>query len=238
MKIEIWSDYVCPFCYIGKRRLESALEKFPQRDTVEVKFKSFELDPHASRDTDESMYEILSKKYGMSLDEAKKMTESVVEQAKTVGLDFNFDKMIRTNTLDAHRLAKFAEEKGKDKEIAEHLLKAYFTDAKHIGDHSTLTEIAVNAGLEQKDVQDVLNGNAYEEKVRIDEAKAKNIGVQGVPFFVINDKYAISGAQPTETFLNALQKVWEEEYENSPLKPLNNTTNDKDPMCTDDRCDF
>ncbi|MEB1807053.1 MAG: DsbA family oxidoreductase [Bacillaceae bacterium] len=237
MKIEVWSDYVCPFCYIGKRHLESALDNFSHRDEVEVKFKSYELDPHASRDTNESMYEILSKKYGMSVEEAKKMTDGVAAQAKTVGLDFDFDQMIRTNTLDAHRLAKFAESKGKDKEVAEDLLKAYFIEAKHIGDHTTLKELAINAGLDVNEVKEVLNSNAFEDEVRADEAKAKNIGVQGVPFFVINDKYAISGAQPTETFLNALQKVWEEENKKSPLKPLT-SAGDQGATCTDDRCDF
>ncbi|WP_209123751.1 DsbA family oxidoreductase [Alkalihalobacillus sp. BA299] len=234
MKIEIWSDYVCPFCYIGKRRLESALEKFAHSDDVEVKFKSFELDPNASRDTNESVYEILAKKYSMSIEEAKKMTEEVVAQARTVGLNFDFNTMLRTNTLDAHRLAKLAETKGKDKEVAERLLSAYFIEAKHIGDHATLTSLAVATGLDLQEVKDVLNGNDFEEEVRFDQNKAKDIGVQGVPFFVINDKYAISGAQATETFLNALEKVWDEENKQKPLQTL--STSNKGSICNDESC--
>ncbi|WP_078428164.1 DsbA family oxidoreductase [Alkalihalobacterium alkalinitrilicum] len=236
MKIEVWSDYVCPFCYIGKRRLESALEKFPQKDQVKIEFKSFELDPHAQRDTTGSVYENLSKKYGMSIEETKKMTEGVAAQAKSVGLDFDFDSMIRTNTLDAHRIAKFAEKQGKDKAVTETLLRAHFIEAKHIGDHETLADLAVITGLNRQEVEEVLKGNAYEEEVRADQFRAKDIGVQGVPFFVINEKYAISGAQPTETFLNALQKVWEEENEEVVLKPIS-TANHQGAMCTDDHCE-
>ncbi|WP_078410563.1 DsbA family oxidoreductase [Priestia abyssalis] len=236
MKIEVWSDFACPFCYIGKRRLEEALEKFPHRDQVEVVFKSFELDPHASRDIDLSIHEIIAKKYGMPVEQAKQMNDGIAQQAAAVGLDFQFETLIRTNTFDAHRLAKFAEAKGKDAEVTERLLKAYFTDSKHLGDHETLTDLAVEAGLDRNEVEAVLQGSDYEAAVRGEEAQAQQIGVQGVPFFVLNNKYAISGAQPSEVFAGALQKVWEEENEKPALQSLS-PTNDQGAVCTEDGCE-
>lgn len=235
MNIEIWSDYVCPFCYIGKRRLEEALEKFPHKDKVEIQFKSFELDPNAKRDTDLTIHEILSKKYGMSVAEAKKMSNGVAEQAATVGLAFNFDTNIPTNTFDAHRLAKFAETKGKAKEMTEALLKAHFTDSKHIGNADFLKELAVSLGLDELEVAEVLNGTKFDKDVRNDQAEAREIGVQGVPFFVLNRKYAISGAQPAEVFTEALQKIWEEEQEKPTLQKFE--SKDKTSYCSDDGCD-
>ncbi|MCA1319479.1 DsbA family oxidoreductase [Bacillus tianshenii] len=235
MKIEVWSDFVCPFCYIGKRRLEEALKKFPHQDKVEVQYKSFELDPNAKRDTDLSIHEILAKKYGMPVSEAKKMSEGVAAQAATVGLEFNFDSNIPTNTFDAHRLAKLAEKKGKDEELTESLLKAHFTDSKHIGSPEFLKELAVEVGLDVAEVEEVLNSNHYEQNVRADEAEAREIGVQGVPFFVLNRKYAISGAQSVETFVQALEKVWEEENEKPVLQSLD--SKDKTSYCSDEGCE-
>ncbi|WP_282137718.1 DsbA family oxidoreductase [Rossellomorea aquimaris] len=220
MKIEIWSDFVCPFCYIGKRHLEEALQKFPERDQVEVMFKSFELDPHAPVETDMSIQEILSKKYGTSLDQAKNMTDSMTKQAATVGLDFRFDSSIPTNTFDAHRLTKYAKTKGKEAELTELLLQAHFTLSKHIGDKETLVGLAEQAGLDAEESLAVLNGQEFTRDVRTDEEEARQIGVQGVPFFVINRKYAISGAQPSDVVLSSIQKVWEEENQPASLQPL------------------
>ncbi|WP_110113125.1 DsbA family oxidoreductase [Bacillus sp. CGMCC 1.16541] len=234
MKIEIWSDYACPFCYIGKRRLEEALSQFPHKEDVEVVFKAFELDPNAPRDTDLTIHELLAKKYGTSVEEAKKMSESVGAQATSVGLDFKFDTVVPTNTLDAHRLAKFSETKGKEKETTERLLRAYFTESKHIGDRETLADLAVEAGLNRNEVLDLLNSDAFTEEVRVDESEAQAIGVQGVPFFVVNRKYAISGAQPADVFAGALQKVWEEEKAESVLQPLG----EQGTTCTDEQCDI
>jgi predicted DsbA family dithiol-disulfide isomerase len=236
MKIEVWSDFVCPFCYIGKRRLEEALAQFPHRDRVEVVFKSFELDPNASKGTTLSVHEHLARKYGTTIEQAKKMSENVAEQAATVGLDFKFEKMIHTNTFDAHRLAKFAESKGKDAELTERLLNAYFIDCKHIGDHETLKELAVEVGLDAEEAEDILKGTDYEKDVRADEAEARQIGVQGVPFFVLNGKYAISGAQPAEVFKSALQQVWEEENKKTPLQSITGAETDN-AFCTDEGCE-
>ncbi|NMH70171.1 DsbA family oxidoreductase [Bacillus sp. RO3] len=220
MKIEVWSDYVCPFCYIGKRRLEEALEQFHQRDQVEIEFRSFELDPSAPVDTDMSIQELLSKKYRTSLEQAQNMTDSMTQQAAAVGLDFRFDTSIPTNTFDSHRLTKYAETKGKGEKLTELLLHAHFTLSKHIGDKETLVEIAKQAGLDGEESKAVLEGSDFSQDVRSDEEEARQIGVQGVPFFVINRKYAISGAQPKDVFLNSIQKVWEEENESSSLQQL------------------
>ncbi|KPL60010.1 DsbA family oxidoreductase [Rossellomorea vietnamensis] len=220
MKIEVWSDYVCPFCYIGKRHLEKALEDFPHRDSVEIEFKSFELDPGAPVNTEYSIQELLSKKYGTSLEEAKSMTDRMSQQAATVGLDFQFDSSIPTNTFEAHRLTKYAKTIGKEAEMTEILLYAHFTLSKHIGDRETLVELAKQAGLGEEETVAVLEGSDFSEEVRRDEEEARQIGVQGVPFFVINRKYAISGAQPSDVFLNSIQKVWEEENKPSTLQPL------------------
>ncbi|MGF3103116.1 DsbA family oxidoreductase [Rossellomorea sp. DUT-2] len=220
MKIEVWSDYVCPFCYIGKRHLEEALQQFPERDQVEIAFKSFELDPDAPVDTDMSIQEILSKKYGTSLEQAKNMTDSMTKQAATVGLDFRFDTSISTNTFDAHRLTNYAKTKGKETELTEILLHAHFTLSKHIGDKETLVRLAEQAGLDAEESQAVLESDEFTQDVRADEEEARQIGVQGVPFFVINRKYAISGAQPSDVFLSSIQKVWEEENQTDSLQPL------------------
>lgn len=213
MKIEVWSDFVCPFCYIGKRRLELALADFPHKDQVEVDYKSFELDTTSPKETDMTIHEMLAAKYGMSVDEAKKMNEGVGQQAATVGLTYRFDKMKPTNTFDAHRLTHFAKTKGKDAELTEKLLAAYFTESKQIGDNETLVDLAESVGIDKQEALAVLNDEqAYAEEVRYDQKLAQQIGVQGVPFFVINQKYAISGAQPIETFQQAIEKVWQEEH--------------------------
>ncbi|MFS0862928.1 DsbA family oxidoreductase [Fredinandcohnia sp. 179-A 10B2 NHS] len=236
MKIEVWSDFVCPFCYIGKRRLEEALAQFPNRDQVEVEFKSFELDPNAQLYSGKNIHEALASKYGVTVEEAKRMNSSVGQQAQTVGLNFNFEEMKPTNTFDAHRLAKYAQTVGKEKEMTEQLLHSYFEESKLISDHGILTEIAVSLGLDREEVQKVLEDKTkFSNDVRLDEAFAQQIGVTGVPFFVINQKYSISGAQPTSTFLGALQQVWKEE---APAPKLQDLSGDgaADAACTDDSC--
>ncbi|QED46691.1 DsbA family oxidoreductase [Cytobacillus dafuensis] len=236
MKIEVWSDFVCPFCYIGKSRLEHALNQFPHKDQVEVEFKSFELDPNAPDYNGKSIYEILAGKYGMSIEQAKQSCEGVGKQAASVGLNFNFDGMKTGNTFDAHRLAKFAKEHGKEAEISEKLLHAYFTDSKDVGNHETLLKIAEAVGLDRNETINTLQDkNAFANDVRIDEAIAQQYRVTGVPYFIINQKYAISGAQPTETFANALQKVWEEEAATPTFQDLS-TESAEDASCVDGNC--
>ncbi|AJD91973.1 DSBA oxidoreductase [Jeotgalibacillus malaysiensis] len=233
MKIEIWSDYVCPFCYIGKRKLENALNKFEHKDQVEIVYRSFQLDPDAPKNATEDTISALAKKYGMSYDQAVEMTDNVVAQAKEVGLDYDFSKMKRTNTQDAHRLTHFAAEHGKDQQITEKLLSAYFLESKHIGDHDQLVAIAEEVGLDTEKAREVLTSDQYTEEMTADIQKAAQIGVSGVPFFVLENKYAISGAQPDEVFTQALEKVWEETNQ-SPLVNVGGQGN----ACTDDSCDI
>jgi predicted DsbA family dithiol-disulfide isomerase len=234
MKVEIWSDFMCPFCYIGKRRFEAALEQFSNKNDVEVVYRSFELDPNAPRDVNHSVHEMLASKYNMTLERAKAMNEDVAGQAQSVGLTFNFDTMILTNTFDAHRLAHFAARYGKMHEMTGSLLKAYFTDSKHIGDHEVLAVLAAEVGLDKAEAAKILAGDEYTKEVRADEQEAGRLGVRGVPFFVINRKFAISGAQPSEVFLEALQKAWDEDR---PLTILNDPNNNTaDAACTDGIC--
>lgn len=233
MKIEVWSDFVCPFCYIGKRRLEEALAQFPDRH-VDVVYKSFELDPHAERNTGRNMHEKLAAKYGRSIDEAREMTQNMTDQAKMVGLDFRFDTVVPTNTFDAHRVSQLANEKGVGKAFAERFFKAVLTDGKDIGDHETISSLASEVGLDREEVSAVLEGTDYTEAVRKEEAEAQQIGVQGVPFFVINRKYAVSGAQPTEVFVQGLEKAFAEEDEKPVFEDL---SSEDGAACTEDGCE-
>ncbi|AGT30620.1 DSBA oxidoreductase [Geobacillus genomosp. 3] len=233
MKIEVWSDFVCPFCYIGKRRLEQALEQFPHRENVEIVFRSFELDPNAKKETPLTIHEIIANKYGISLEEAKRANADIGRQAEAVGLTFRFETMKPTNTFDAHRLAQYAKEKGKLNDMVERLFYAYFTESKFISDRDVLLALAEAAGLDRTEAEEVLAGSRYTEEVRRDEEEAAALGVRGVPFFVLNRKYAVSGAQPVEVFRQALEKVWEEEQQTSPLQPL---ATDQGGTCTDEGC--
>ncbi|WP_282034681.1 DsbA family oxidoreductase [Metabacillus indicus] len=236
MKIEIWSDYVCPFCYIGKRRLEEALASFPHKEHVDVEFKAFELDPNTPLKTDQTIHEQLAAKYGMTVEQAKEASASVALQAKSAGLDFRFDNMKPSNTFDAHRLAKYAASEGKEKMISEKLLQAYFTESKDISDHGVLADLAEASGMEREKVLEILSDkDAFGGEVRGDEAAARQYGISGVPYFIINNKYAISGAQRTETFSGAIEKVWAEEQAASKLQDLSGGEGD---VCGDDGCDI
>ncbi|UJL46915.1 DsbA family oxidoreductase [Virgibacillus sp. NKC19-16] len=236
MKIEVWSDFVCPFCYIGKRRLEMALENFQEKDNVTVEYKSYELDPNAEEGPGQNMHEYLAANKGMSIEQAKSMNESLGEQAAEVGLTYNFDTMQHTNTFDAHRVAQYATKQDKGKELTERLLHAYFTESKLISDHETLITLAEEVGLNADEVTALLKVDNYANHVRGDEEQARQIGVQGVPFFVFNEKYAVSGAQPTEVFTEVLEQVWEEENEKPVLQSLN-PKKSKTTYCTDEGCE-
>lgn len=230
MRIEIWSDYMCPFCYIGKRRFEEALESFPHKDQVEVIYRSYELNPNAPRDTDQTTYDSLAKKYGMSVQEAKSMTENVVAQARTVGLSYDFDVIKPTNSFDAHRVTHYAAEQGKAKEMTEVLFSAYFEKGEHIGSREVLIRLAGEVGIDPKQTAKMLEESTYAEEVRSDERQGADLGIQGVPFFVIDRKYGISGAQPLQVFTDALTQGWSE---SQPLKVIGGSD---DALCTDDSC--
>lgn len=205
MKIEIWSDFVCSFCYIGKRKLEIALNKFEYRDEVEIDFKSFELDPTSKKKVDGNMHEIIAKKYGITVEQAKASNEQIILQAKEGGLNYNFDDIIPTNTFDAHRLTHYAKAEGKMTEMSERLFKAYFTEVLNISDYKVLSDLASEVGLNGDEALKFLESDKYKAEVREDEETASRYGISGVPYFVLNNKFAVSGAQPPEVFLETLQ---------------------------------
>ncbi|RUT28102.1 DsbA family oxidoreductase [Paenibacillus zeisoli] len=209
MKIEIWSDYACPFCYMGKRRFEQALNQFADKNNVEVIYRSFELDPNAKRDVDYDVHDMLAGKYGMTRERAIAMNNDVTEQAKSLGLQYRLDTAIQTNTFDAHRLTHFAAKQGKAAEMTELLFKAYFTDSKHIGDHAVLSALAGQVGLDEQTAAAMLSRDDYAVEVKGDEQEAAELEIRAVPFFLIDRKYAITGAQPAEVFLETLLKVSE-----------------------------
>lgn len=196
MKIEVWSDIVCPFCYVGKRRLEAALADFPHRNQVDVVWRSFELNPDAPSETGEPLDAMLARKCGMGLDEARAANARVSAMAAEVGLDFQLDQPRSGNTFDAHQLTHLAAEHGLGDAAKERLLRAYFTEGRAIGRLDELVALGLELGLPEVDVRAALEGAAYGSAVRADEREAGEIGVQGVPFFVFDRRLAVSGAQP------------------------------------------
>ncbi|MEG0258829.1 MAG: DsbA family oxidoreductase [Lysinibacillus sp.] len=235
MKIEVWSDYVCPFCYIGKKQLEKAILDTGFAGQVDVVFKSYQLDPTTPVDTNVSVYEALASKYGMSFEKAKEMAQGVVARAKEVGLHYNFDNSMEENTLNAHRLVKWAEQQGNAALLVETLLHSYFIEGKRIGQDETLLDLVAQVGLNREEAAKVLVSDAFKAEVEVDIEEGQQLGVRGVPFFVVNRKYGISGAQPQEVFENTLRKAAEEEG----LKPglqMEGTSNAG--VCTDDQCEF
>ncbi len=211
MKVEIWSDIVCPFCYIGKRKFENALNRFDNKEQVEIIWHSFQLDPDVIPVQGQSVDQYLADRKGVSLKEGKEMNEYMSSIAKEVGLEYNFDKAIINNTMNAHRLLHLAKKGGVQNDVKEKLFAAYYTDGKDVGDTETLVQIGESGGLNADEIRELLQSNEYIKEVRIDQFRGEQLGVQGVPFFVFNSKYAVSGAQSAEVFSNVLEKVWEEE---------------------------
>jgi protein disulfide-isomerase len=209
MKIEIWSDIVCPYCYIGKRHLEMALAKLPDID-ADITWRSFELDPNAPVEQEMDIYDVLAKKYGRDRSWAEQMNANMTDMASKAGLHYNMDEVKPTNSFNAHRLLHFAKEEGKQSELKEALLSAYFVEGKRVGNPQTLEEIAASVGLDKTKARQVLNQNTYSSEVVKDVETAHQLGIQGVPFFYINEKYGLSGAQPVEVFVEALSKIADE----------------------------
>jgi predicted DsbA family dithiol-disulfide isomerase len=212
VRIEIWSDIACPWCYIGKRRLETALAGFDHRDEVEVVYRSFELDPSAPTEAKETAQEMLSSKYGVSRAEAAQMQARVTELAAVEGMTWRHDETVHANTFDAHRLLHLAEEVGRQAELKEAFLEANFVGARNMADHATLREIAVGVGLPADRVEAVLASDEFADAVRADVDRARAYGANGVPFFVVDEKYGVSGAQPAELFGQLLERAWRESH--------------------------
>jgi predicted DsbA family dithiol-disulfide isomerase len=210
MQVEIWSDVVCPWCYLGKRRFENALAGFEHRDEVSVVLRSFQLDPAAPTSRTTSTVEMLSSKYGMSVAQAETAQREMEQRAAADGLEYHLDGQHSGNTFDAHRLLHLARERGRQDELAERLFRAYFTERRSVFDAAALTELAVDAGLDPDDVAVVLAGTDYADDVERDIAEAQALGVNGVPFFVIDRRYGISGAQSAAVIGQALEQAWAE----------------------------
>lgn len=209
MRIDIWSDYACPFCYIGKRKLEKALEEFKDKEDIEVVWRSFQLDPNAKDSTDIDMVSGLAKKYNMSIEKAQEMIDQMNNMAKEVGLNYNFKDMIETNTMKAHRLATYAKEFDLMGEMNERLLKAHFIDGINIGDIEVLGNLAEEVGLNKEDVINMLNSDKFIKEVEMDRYESQQLEINSVPFFVFDNKYGVQGAQPTEAFIDVLKKAFD-----------------------------
>lgn len=210
MQVDIWSDVVCPWCAIGKARFERALADFPHRDAVAVRWRSFELDPQAPPVIERSYADHLAGKYRVSRAEADAMIERVVQAAAEVGLEFRYDRARPGNTFDAHRLLHLAADRGIQQDVKDRFLRGYHSEGQPIGEHATLHRLAVEAGLDADEVSDVLTGNRYADAVRGDEAQARAYGATGVPFFVIDGRFGISGAQTPDVILQVLGRAWDE----------------------------
>lgn len=213
MLVEIWSDVVCPWCYIGKRRFETALARFPHRDEVQVTWRSFELDPAAQPSSDPAPYaERLGRKYGKSVGDAQQMLDSMTAAAADEGVDFHFEKAVHVNTFAAHQVIHLGETAGVQDAVKERLLRAYFTEGADVADAATLVRLGIEAGLPAEEVQAALDDARYADAVRADESDASALGISGVPFFVIDRTYGVSGAQSPETLLEILDKAWAETH--------------------------
>ena len=208
MLVEIWSDVVCPWCYIGKRRFESALATFEHRDQVGIVWRSFELDPGAPPERTGDYASRLARKYGMSHERAMGTLHHMTDVAAEEGLEFDFARTRAGNTFDAHRLLHLAGERGRQGELKERLLRAYFSEGEPVGDRGTLARLAAEAGLDGEEVDRVLAGSEYGEHVRADETAAEELGISGVPFFLVDRKFAVSGAQSPDVFTRALERAW------------------------------
>ena len=211
MQIDIWSDFACPFCYIGKTRFEQALSQFEHKNRVVVNYKAYQLNPYAPKTMTKPAHVAFAEGHGMTPDQAKQRFQMFAQNAKTAGLTYNYDIIQMTNTFDAHRLAKFAHEKGLEDALTARLMKAYFTDGHNLSDIDTLVKLAEEVGLDATESKAVLTSDKYADVVKGQIDEGRQIGVQGVPFFVLNRKYGISGAQQTEYFLQALRQIWTEE---------------------------
>jgi predicted DsbA family dithiol-disulfide isomerase len=209
MDVDIWSDIACPWCYVGKRRLEAALEGFEHRDRVTVRWHSFELDPQAPPEREGDNATSLARKYGTSLEQAQEMLAKMTELAAGDGLDFHFERARAGNTFDGHRLIHLALAHGCQDAMKERLMRAYLTEGELISDHATLRRLALDVGLPEDAVDELLAGDDFAEDVRTDEYTASRLGITAVPFFVVDRSFGAAGAQPPEHLLELLRRGWE-----------------------------
>lgn len=210
MKVEIWSDVMCPFCYIGKRKFEMALNQFEGKENVQVVWKSFQLNPDLKTNPDKNINQYLAEIKGWTIEQSKQMNDHVTQIAQEVGLKYNMDKAVVANSFDAHRFSHLAKKYNLQNEAEEQLFRAYFTDGKNTADFETLIQLGVEIGLDAGEIKQMLESDDYSEAVRMDIYEAQQIGVSGVPFFLFIDKYTITGAQDSSVFLQALNTISKE----------------------------
>ena len=234
MKIEIWSDVVCPWCYIGKRRFESALARFAERASVDLIWRSFELDPAAPAVRTGDAADRLAAKYGMSRAQALEKHAQMTRLAAAEGLTLDYDRAQSGNTFDAHRLLHLARERGIQDDVKERLFRAYFSEGEPIGDRETLVRLVSEAGLPAAEARATLESGRYADDVRADEQEARALGINGVPFFVVDEKYGVSGAQPADVLLQVLEQAWAESHPVRVLTPVG--AGSAAAACTDDSC--
>jgi predicted DsbA family dithiol-disulfide isomerase len=209
MEVKIWSDVRCPFCYIGKRKFEAALAEFAHKDEVNITWKSFELDPNLQTVEDTNVYEYFSQAKGIPKEQAVDMFDNVTQVAAEVGLNFKLEQSVVANSFKAHRLIQLAKTMNLGNEIEEELFRIHFMEGKNIDDERVLIASGKNVGIPEAAIVALFNSDDFDAEVRIDQLEAQRIGVRGVPFFVFDDKYAVSGAQAPEIFLQTLEKAWE-----------------------------
>ena len=208
MRIDIWSDIVCPWCYVGKRRFEKALAAFEHRGDVDIVHRSFQLDPGAPRGTTVDRRQALQQKYGWSTIQAQEMDARMIATASAEGLDYHLAGGVTGNTMDAHQVVHLGQQRGLQDAVVERLYRAHFTERRSIFDRESLTALAAEAGLDAAETADVLARDAYVEAVKADNAEARSLGCNGVPFFVLDHRLGVSGAQPAEVFADALSRAW------------------------------
>lgn len=216
MKIEIWSDVMCPFCYIGKRNFEKALEQFTDKDKLQIEWKSFQLDSSIPEVQKDNYADYLVRTKGMGKPQVEGMLSNLTKNAKSAGLDYDFDKAVMVNSFKSHRVTQFAKTRGLGDEAEERFFKAFFTEGENIADDATLIKIGKEIGLTEENVKTALSDDKYLEMVQQDIQEARTVGVQGVPFFAFDRKYAVSGAQPPQAFLQTLEKSFAEWRETNP----------------------
>ena len=235
MNVEIWSDVVCPFCYIAKRKFDAALSDFKNVFDIEIIWRSFQLAPGAKSEPGKNFYQALSEHSGMSLEQSKSACDHVTHMAAQMGLVYDFSKAISVNTFNAHRFSHFAKDKGLQTEAEEILLKAYFSDGKNVDDVSTLAELGTTIGLNGAETRTMLESSRYADEVRDDIHLAQQMGVKGVPFFLFNGKHSLSGVQDAGTFRQSLEEAyaaWTEENRHQSMEAINGQSCTLDGLCS------
>ena len=233
MKVEIWSDTRCPFCFIGKKRFEAGLQEFAHKNQIEIEWRSFQLDPNLQTDLEKNSFEFLSEIKNIPMPQVLKMHENLAQQGEDVGIRFNFEDAKVANSFKSQMLLQFAKTKGKANEMEEALFEANFEKGENVDDDSVLIEIGKKLGFTETETSEAIHSAEYARKVNDDIATANSIGIQGVPFFIFNDKYAVSGAQPAHLFTEVLEKSWEDF---SASKPSIEILNEGDACDIDGNC--